>query len=384
MKTRLVQFLISILKYTLRFIYFFLKLLPTNKQKVVFCSRQSNEIPLDFILIQEELAKRDKAIKSISICKHISNNLCSYIKYIAGLFKSMYHIATGSICIIDSYWPAVSLLNHKKGIIIMQLWHSIGKVKQSGYQTVGKKSGRKIEYAKALNMHGNYDYIIAGSKIWNKFYCESFNTTEDKLLNFGLPRIDYLLNTEQKNRCKFFMEHPEWTKRKVVLYAPTFRKNMKAHWQSILDAAEDENFILIIKKHPGQEIHISTKATNVVFMEDWDTIDLLAVCDALITDYSAIAIEAAVLKKRTYYWVYDYEQYMQNNGLNIGLYEQFPGYVFSDINELFEKMQKEEIGNNMHYTYPRKYLPDNLGSSTKQIVDLVIELMNRKVNGQIL
>ena len=46
----------------------------------------------------------------------------------------------------------------------------------------------------------NYDYIIAGGKAWNPYYCQSFHTTEDKLVNCGLPRIDHLLQTAEANR----------------------------------------------------------------------------------------------------------------------------------------------------------------------------------------
>lgn len=378
MKTKIVQVLISILKYLLRLIYFFLKFIPVKNTKIVFCSRQSNNVPLDFVLIKNELEKRNQAMEMVFICRHVGNSINTYMKYVKAFLQSMYHMATCTICVIDSYWPAVSLLDHKDSLTVIQIWHSIGKVKQSGYQTIGKKSGRKSEYSEKLNMHGNYDYVIAGSKIWNRFYCESFNITEDKILNFGLPRIDYLLNTEQRNKERFRLEFPEWENKIVVLYAPTFRRNMKAHWERIIDAAKSSDIVLIVKKHPGQEGNIGKLPENVSFLEEWDTVDLIAVCDYLITDYSAIAVEAAVLKKKTYYWVYDYEQYVENNGLNIDLYAQFPGHVFKDIDLLMKTLMSDRTEGGGYYTYPREYLPEKLGAATEQIVDLIIGSMKKK------
>lgn len=46
--------------------------------------------------------------------------------------------------------------------------------------------------------------------------------------------------------------------------------------------------------------------------------------DYVVTDYSAITIEAAALEKQIYFYVYDYEQYCESNGLNLDLFELFP------------------------------------------------------------
>lgn len=388
MKTKAVQLAICFAKVLLRVIYFFLKLMPVNHDKMVFCSRQSNDMPLDFELIYTELMIRRPQTKCVFICKHIGDGVMEYVRYAKALFRSMYHLATSRLCIIDSYWPAVSMLAHKKHLKVIQLWHSIGKVKKSGYQTIGKKSGRKTEYAKLLHMHENYDYVVAGAEIWNQYYCESFHITEDKILNYGLPRIDYLLKTESQNRERFFREHSAWRDKKIVLYAPTFRRNMESQSRRMLDAARCEDFILLVKKHPGQLFTGYEEDGNIVMLDTWKAIDLLSVCDILITDYSAIAIEAAVLKKTTYYWVYDYTHYIENNGLNIDLYGLFPGYVYEDADELFAAVRNDLAGkecdgskcsaDKVSGTYAREYLPEQLDYATNRITGLIKDLLNER------
>lgn len=98
MKTKIVQFFIVILKAILKCIYFVLKLLPVKKNKILFCSRQSNDIPLDFRLLQEELSRRNKDIECISICRNIGHGFKDYIIFFALLLKSMYHLATSEVC----------------------------------------------------------------------------------------------------------------------------------------------------------------------------------------------------------------------------------------------------------------------------------------------
>lgn len=378
-KTKVVKVNIVVFKGILRFTYLFLKLFPTNESKVLFCSRQSNDIPLDFLLIQNELSRSKEDIKFVNICCHIGHKASDYVRFAKALLKSMYHLATCRVCLLDSYWPTVSILNHKKNLKVIQIWHAVGKIKKSGYQTLGKVSGRKKDYADILNMHKNYDYVIAGANYWNKFYCKSFDITEDKILNYGLPRIDYLLRTKEKNKESFFNEYPEFKEKKIILYAPTFRRHMKSHWERITkEIKKDDGLILIVKRHPGETNLERKNYNNVSYINDWKMIDLISVCDYFITDYSAGALEAAVLEKKTYYWVYDYKEYTENNGLNIDMKRQMAPYVFTDIKKLMDNIRNDEYDENFIKNYKAKYLPEDMGCATEKITNFIINIIEEK------
>lgn len=379
MKEKVVQIAICIVKTILRLVYTVMKLLPVNKNKIVFCSRQESDVPLDFKLIQATLKHRMPNVKCVNICKRIENGFSDYLNFGWKLICSMYHMATGSVCIIDTYWPAVSILKHKNSLTIIQIWHSIGKMKKSGHQTVGKASGRNSVYASMLNMHENYDYIIAGAEFWNPYYCASFNVKENKLLNFGLPRIDYLLDTETSNRKKFFEEYPQLEGKKIVLYAPTFRRNMKSRWYEIVDNINwNEDYALIIKKHPGGERYTKRMHENVYYIDDWKSIDLISVCEYLITDYSAISLEAAVLKKKMFFWIYDYDEYIEKNGLNINIKTEMAPYAFGNIKDLVACMKNENYSEDFLHSFRKKYLPKHIGDSTANIVELIIESIGKE------
>ena len=63
-----------------------------------------------------------------------------------------------------------------------------------------------------------------GGKAWNPYYCQSFNTTEDKLVNCGLPRIDHLLQTAEANRKAVLQAYQNGTATSMIIYALTVRK----------------------------------------------------------------------------------------------------------------------------------------------------------------
>ena len=114
---------IYLLKLNLKLVYFFLKLLPTDKSKIVFMSRQSNNVSIDFKMIAEKLV--EKKYKVVIISKKIDSGMINYLKYYFNLYKQMYHIATSKVCIIDSYCIPVCILKHKKSLVVIHFWHAM-------------------------------------------------------------------------------------------------------------------------------------------------------------------------------------------------------------------------------------------------------------------
>lgn len=370
---------IKISKFCMSILYWFMKLLPTKTGKVIFLSRQSNVLSLDFRMLREELIKQAEAegkkIEIVNICNYMVDGKSGAVKFGIDTLKSMYHLATSEVAVLDAYWPAVSMLNHKKKLTVIQMWHAIGKIKKSGYQTLDKESGRSRKTAELMDMHRKYDIIIAGGEAFNKFYCMSFDTTEDKLLNIGLPRIDHLLNTEAEKKAAILEKYPEFAEKCVVLYAPTFRRNIELRWESLLENFDFAKNILVIKGHPNQKIECDMD--GVYMCPEFSSVDMLAVCDYLITDYSAIALEGAVLNKKTYYFLYDYEEYTAKNGINLNPFESMPGCAFTDGRALIDDLQAGNYKQEVLDEYRRRYLPKELGTSTNKLANTVLNHTNR-------
>ena len=355
--------------------YGVMKLRPVHPNRVLFCSRQSSSLPLDFQLIQEELKRRDDSIEIVSICNRIGSGVGAYLSFASDTIKSMRYLASSTVCVLDTYWPAASILKHKDGLKIVQIWHSIGKIKKTGKIIAGKEGGRSQELSDIMKMHAGNDYIIAGAKAFDQFYYDSFGEGHYTLLNYGLPRIDYLINTAEANRENFFAENPQLAGKTILLYAPTFRRGMETKWQEIIGAVDTDKYALISKNHPSQRIEGERPEEGVYYFDDWASMDLLAVSDYVITDYSAIALEAAVLRKKTLYWVYDYQEYVDKNGLNVDMYESMPGLEFETPQELMAFVERGEYPMELLDAYREKYLPQDIGHSTEKIADLIMGII---------
>ena len=168
MKEIFLTAILSIAKIALKFIYFFIKLFTKTENKVTMLSRQSNNINIDFKLINEELEnciKSDNNKESLQIkilCKKIPDNFLGKISYCFYMLKCLYHIATSKVCIVDGYDISICVLKHKKGLKIVQIWHAMGAIKKFGYQVLDKgegsnrKSSKNNENARELrfnNLH---------------------------------------------------------------------------------------------------------------------------------------------------------------------------------------------------------------------------------------
>lgn len=368
---------VILLRWILNFIYFFMKLLPTNKNKVVFLSRQSNTPTEDFVFLEARLRELKPDIKTVMITKRADKGIGDLCVFALQTLRSMYHLATASVCVLDSYWPAVSILRHKPSLAVVQIWHAMGKIKKSGYQSLDKGLGRSSMIAHEMRMHRNYDVIIAGGKAFNPFYCASFGVSESVLYNVGLPRMDMLRENTEKCREQFYAAYPELEGKKLILYAPTFRKGQILDPKPIVDAFDfNDHQQLIIKRHPNQRLN-EENLGQALTCDEVPTSTVLSVCDCVITDYSAITIEAAILKKPVYFYLFDLEDYLSRNGLNVLLSDEFPDSVFYEPRKLFDSIEHGSYDFDNYKRFCEKYLPDQSGRATDKIAALIIDCMEK-------
>lgn len=372
------EIIIIIFKWHLKFIYFFLKLFPINKRKITFLSRQGNEPSIDFKLLKKELLNNNNQLNIVFLCKKFNNTKKDVLLYYFHIYKQMYHIATSKVCIIDSYIIPISILKHKKNLIVIQMWHAMGAIKKFGYQTISKEIGSKKNQVigfkvknieKLMCMHKNYDIIISGSKEMVKYFSKAFNTKSENFMIESLPRIDYLLNNKYLIKEKIYIKYPDLKRKKTILYAPTFRKD-KNKVEELIHHVDFKKYNLIIKGHPNKKININNE--NVYICEEFSTLDLLTVTDYLITDYSAISIEASVLNIPIYFYLYDYDEYINYNGINIDLYKEMPGACFKKINNLLSTIEMDNYDLELVTNFRNKYVSNYKGDATKNIAKYIV------------
>ena len=343
---------------------------------------------MNYKILIDELEKDN--ISSVVICKKVPTGLNSMLRnekksinimseilkifdYYFNMYKQMHYIATSKVVITDGYNITVSLLNHKKGTKVIQLWHALAAIKKFGYQTIGYPDGLNPKVAKMLCMHKNYDYVISGSKAMNKYFAEAFNIDIKKVLDIGTPTIDFLLKPNDDIVKKIYKEYPRLKKKINILYAPTFRSDGSNNADELISNIDSDKYNLIISLHPKD---IAKKDDKVICIDrkKYSTLDFIRVSDYVITDYSAVAIESCVLNKKVIFYVYDYDEYNKENGININLFKELPS-TYKDIKDLMNMLDNKKYNEQAFQKFRKKYVANINGGSTKKLIDLIEECL---------
>ena len=362
------KYLIRFNVFILNCIYIIFKMLPTNRNKIFFLSRQSNKPSIDFRKLMGNL-NENYDVKMVVMTKRVEKNLKDVLtKNVLISFRQMYHLATSKVCIVDGYNITVSVLKHKKSLKIFQIWHSLGAIKKFGYQSLVTEKQKVI--AKEMSMHKNYDYILSASQETTNYLQKSFSYKKDKFIIGTLPRVDYLKEHSQINKNKIYQKYPNFKNKKIVLYAPTFRPNNNYKIKEVIEKFNNKDYILILKLHPNIKEKYQSN-NNVYLCNEFSTLQLLSVANYVITDYSGLSLEASVLNKQIYIFAYDYDDYKKNPGINIDLKKEFKKYFFTDIDDLYNS-----IGNRYNKKiirdYCNKYIEIQKDVTNKLVDEIVV------------
>ena len=304
------------------------------------------------------------------------------------LFRSM-----SKVVILEGYTITASVMKHKKGLRILQMWHALGILKKFGYCVKDRPEGYSAGIIKALRMHGNYDRILASSEFCVPFYAKAFNYPEEKVTVIPLPRVDLLRSAGfmEKKAEEIYGEYPMLYGKKTVLYCPTFRKNGNclSYVEELIAAADFEKYNLIVKLHPvdekkldisgigegclaergGKEKYFARKnewnggkyddagdiggrdmeetdsheKRGVFTCNAFTSLELLSVVDYVVTDYSAFVFEAAVVDKPIFLYTPDINEYVDKRGFCIDFRKELLADTHESARELWEAVKNCEF-----------------------------------------
>ena len=336
--------LIKLWKFGMNLIYRILRFFP-QQDKITFISRQHDFENIDFKLLRHKIEKKHPEIKCVVLAKMIHPGLISKVKYIFHMFRQMYHLATSRIVILDTYCILVSILKHRPELKIIQMWHALGALKQFGYSTLDKGEGTSRAVAELMEMHKNYTYVCASSENCIPFFAEAFNVPEEKVKVLPLPSTDLLVSTTCQNRTaeRIYESYPALkSRKKKVLYAPTFRKNedIGRMAESLIRSLNPEIYDIIIKFHPLTKTEGSPG--NVFELKEFETYEAMSISDYVITDYSAVVFDAVLMKKPLFFFAYDLDKYMEKRNFYIDYMNEMPGVIGRTSEEISRAISEND------------------------------------------
>ena len=254
-------------------------------------------------------------------------------------FKAKALATSKFIFLNDNFMPMASL-NFSKEAIITQLWHAEGAFKRFGLSAPLTDEIREREKKCSQRLN----YIVCTSKNVAPIYAEAFGVDESKILPLGSPRTDRLFNNDiEKMRDEFDKKHPECKGKKLILFAPTFRDSAEKD-AALLSGIDSKKFTaelpehaLLTKLHP--QIHSSKPIEGATDVTKEDIGMLTLICESVITDYSSVCMDFALLSKPCFFYAFDLEEYEDERSFYFDYESYVPGPVAKDFDSLIENIK---------------------------------------------
>lgn len=274
----------------------------------------------------------------------------------------------------------------KKGQVYIQTWHGGGVVlKEMEGMAEDKLSPYYIAAAKADGKIS--DYILSSdairTEVEKKYFWLSDKTT---ILEYGTPRDDIFFDKKQQEYYKSHIRdiYGITEETKIVLYMPTFRDDKSTgcydlDYKRIIETFEEKfnsKFILFVRFHPNvakDAVSLPNDPQIINVTPYPEAYELFFAADFAISDYNSSAIcKMPLIKKPSFIYASDFEEYQQNRGL-AKYYFELPikpsttnEQLVNEIKDFEEKSYFEKWD-----TFYKKYPSYEKGTSTEQIVDRI-------------
>ena len=363
-----------------------------ERKKIAIISRESDSKTLDVAMLEAELKRRGSDVRVLSKLLTKEKSLKA-LGYAGHVLKQEAAILASDVVVLDTYCIPASMIPHRRGTKVVQMWHALSAIKKFGWQTVGKAGGSSEKTARLMKMHRGYDCVVCPSDVTAEYFCEAFRTDRSKIVKYGLPRIDYIKSVASGERhddmaARILSKYPQLKEGKgdssktTVLYAPTFRRGKAVDVKSLTDALDNEKYNIVVKLHPlyrgdtsAQSGDVTGTDGHVIYDDEFSSFDWLAVADVIISDYSSLVIEATLADKPLYIYAYDLNDYEKNTGLNIDFgSEPVAPYVFRDAKELAEAVASDDYDFEALCAFRDRYIDIDTENCTAALADFIESL----------
>ncbi|MBR2731027.1 MAG: CDP-glycerol glycerophosphotransferase family protein [Clostridia bacterium] len=315
-----------------------------RKSRVVFLAPHRGEADDSLSAVRRALAAEGRwEIFSISTAalqpepRHPLRSLCAALRFFT---VDAVRLATANYVYLNDNFMPLADLTFAPETVVTQLWHAEGAFKKFGLDAPLTPAVRNRQQRCAER----YTYVVCSSAAVARLYAGAFGVPEEKVLPLGAPRADTLLAPcdPAELRRAFDAAHPDCAGKRLLLYAPTFRDDPAANaaLPTAIDAAALQaacpDCRLLLRLHP--QIHAAAMGSAVDVTQEKLT-DLLRICDTVITDYSSVCMDAALLGKPCVFYAFDLDAYQRERAFYFDYASYVPGPVVQTQDALFDAIK---------------------------------------------
>lgn len=357
---------------------FWTELLLVKENRILFFSYQGKNYSCNPKYIVERLIEQN--LYDLDIFYAFSNKSKYYeklspkinlVKY--GSFYFYYLFFTSKIIVTNS--SNLPYLPKKKNQILINTWHGGGAYKTELYN---------LDLTRFKNE--NVDYFISSSQLFHKLIQASNGLSDDKFLDVGMPRNDFLIQCTPVEVAN--IKHKIGLENEVhyLLYAPTYREVKRdisyPNFEEVLELFSKKfsgKWKMILRGHYNCIDEFKSMGLEYIDLSSYDDMqEVLAVSDAVITDYSSLIWDYSFLNRPCFLYVPDLGQYEQERGFYYPL--QTWGFPYAtnmaELSIAITKFNNEEFYKKME-KHHKEYGSYENGNATEKVVEVMLDIIKR-------
>ena len=317
-----------------------------------------------FFVVNDDTIEETEKILEFNHLSHIELVNISSDDYIKRLFSAKYLFNEVDF---PNWWIK------KPGQIYVNIWHGT-PLKKLGK----KKEGIIHQDASAARNFTMADYMLFPSE-YARIHILTDSDVEPltctKGINLGYPRTGILLDDAFAHELR---DRLDIGTNEVIVWMPTWNDEMKEEeierflWE--VDAGLSDNQKLFVKLHhksAGINIRSYDNYKHIeAFPDNYDTYEILAITDILITDYSSVFFDYAATGRRIILHCPDIDSYMKQRGLYLVITE-LPFPVTHTTDELIDVINTQD---RIEYKeFQDTYNPYDSVDNAKRLCEVVLD-----------
>ncbi|MEF9961312.1 MAG: CDP-glycerol glycerophosphotransferase family protein [Erysipelotrichaceae bacterium] len=300
-----------------------------------------------------------------------------------------YYLAKSKYWIVNCKLPDHIL--KKSNQIYLQTWHGTPLKKLAHdievsddttfYRSKMNKQEMQATYDKDV---AKYNYMISPNAFCTRVFQSAFRINPERLIETGYPRNDFLSNHSKEDEIQVKKIFNLPLDKKIILYAPTWRDNCYNNkgytfelevdfkeWQEALG----EDYIVIFKPHYLIVNHFDQEEVKDFVYQMPANIDinqLYIIADLLITDYSSVFFDYAILNRPMLFYMYDIDTYAKDlRGFYFDLEKVLPGKILQTQRDLLKAIPNAKIDEEKMKVFHQEFNTKEDGFASQRVLNIL-------------
>ncbi len=295
-------------------------LLPVKEDKVVFISFGGKGFGGNPKAVALALHELRPDLDLVWLTKEPRHGLPDFIRPVPfGSFAAVRELSRAKVWVNDSRGGE---RRKKKNQFYLQTWHGFAhkRIEAAAEQSLPESYIRQCRRDSS-----HIDLIVSGSRFMTEIYRRDF-WYSGRIAEYGTPRNDVFFGSAEKTRQAVRRALSVPDERRLVLYAPTFRRDgsldaCRLSLSAVTEACAHRfggEWTALVRLHPNladKSPELLTGNGSAVDVTSYpDMQELLTAADVLITDYSSSMFDFALTGRPCFRFAADIESYLADRG----------------------------------------------------------------------